>query len=255
MKLATYILLLFTFIFNQYQAQEAKQMIEMYKFKLFDEKNLKPFSSVKMTLEITTKEGKFPATLLLMEDLVYKLQMQTKEGKSTEFIDQSKYVLFSSNRKEKKQEEVNSEMHFRKKIWLNFYPFLHNRMEYPFKEIQAGMDLNGAVTAVAVSVENISPPVQELLDPSIKKYVQLLPFSEMSHSFYFDLKTREVIKIETRYLDNGREKNDVVLFGRSIRSPEGYYYPESFTTIFGEATVKSILFNPKLNSSDVELNF
>ncbi|MFN5848885.1 MAG: hypothetical protein ACK43K_10365 [Chitinophagales bacterium] len=251
-----YCVLLFSmFIFNQYWSQEAHQMISMYKMKLFDEKKLTPFLSVKMTLEISTKDGKFPATLWLMENMIYKLEMQEKNGKSIEFIDPSKYLLFSSDMKEKKQSEANSELHFRKKIWLNFYPFLHNKAESPITEVQLGMDMNGGVSVATATVDEPTKPVQEEADLSIKKYVQFLPFNDMSHSFYYDMKNSMVSKIETRYFENGIEKKEVVIYGKTLLSPQGYHYPESFTTVFGEATVKSIQFNPKINSSELEVKF
>ncbi len=255
MKLKNWVLLFSMFIFNQYRAQEARQMISMYKTKLFDEKKLARFLSVKMTLEISTKDGKFPATLWLMENKTYKLEMQEKNGKSIEFIDPSKYLLFSSERKEKKQSEANSELHLRKKIWLNFYPFLHDKAESPISEVQLGMDMNGGVSVAVATVDEPTKAVQEEVDPSIKKYIQFLPFNNMSHSFYFDIKNRMVSKIETRYFDNGIEKNEVVIYGKTILSPQGYYYSESFTTVFGEAIVKSIQFNPKINSSELDVKF
>ena len=170
MKLKYWVVLFSMFIFNQYRAQEARQMISMYKMKLFDEKKLVPFSSVKMTLEISTKDGKFPATLWLMENMIYKLEMQEKNGKSIEFIDPSKYLLFSSERKEKKQSEANSELHLRKKIWLNFYPFLHDKAESPISEVQPGMEMNGGVSVAVATVDEPTIAVQEEVDPSIKKY-------------------------------------------------------------------------------------
>jgi hypothetical protein len=179
MKLKNWVLLFSMFIFSQFQAQEARQMISMYKTKLFDEKKLSPFLSVKMTLEISTKDGKFPATLWLMENMTYKLEMQEKNGKSIEFIDPSKYLLFSSDMKEKKQSETNSEVHFRKKIWLNFYPFLHDKAESPISEVQPGMDLNGAVSVAVATVDEPSTVIQEEVDPTIKKYVQILPFNNI----------------------------------------------------------------------------
>jgi hypothetical protein len=69
------------------------------------------------------------------------------------------------------------------------------------------------------------------------------------------MKNRTVSKIETRYFDNGIEKKEVVIYGKTVLSPQGYYYSESFTTVFGEATVKFIQFNPKINSSELEVKF
>lgn len=256
MKLIICIVLTLILFAHPLHAQEASQMIQMYKFKLFDEKKLKPFSSVKMNLEITTPEGKLPATLLLMENMVYKLEVQFKKGKSIEFIDLSKYLLLSTNEKEKQHSEANTELYFRKKYLLNFYPFLHDKPEFPFQELQPGMDMSGGIAiATVATATTIAPAAEELQDPSIKKYGQFLQFNNMSHTFHFDIKEMAIVKIETKYYVDGIENNEARKYAKFKRSTEGYSYPSEFTTVFGEATVKSIQFNPKLTPSDMTVDF
>ena len=255
MKLFYWMVLSIIFCVYSIQAQEARPTIDLYKFKLFEEKRLVPFSIVKMNLEIETKEGKFPATLCLMENMVYKLEMQTKKTKSIEFVDNTKYLLLTSEADGKKHAEANSELYFRKKYLLNFYPFLHDKPEYPMKEIQLGTEMMNGVEAAVASTEPMPPPVEEVEDPAIKKFIQILLLNEVVRKFYLNIKTMEIVKLETQYYDNGSMKKELILYGKSIRSPEGYLYPSKFTTVFGEATVKSIQFNPKTTASDLKVDF
>lgn len=256
MKLFNCILLSLILFAHSLHAQEASPMVQMYKFKLFEEKKLKPFSAVKMNLEITTAEGKFPATLTLVENMAYKLEVQFKKGKSIEFIDPSKYLILSTNDKEKQHSEANTELYFRKKYLLNFYPFLHDKPEFPFQELQPGMDMSGGIAiSTAATATTIAPAVVELHDPSIKKYGQFLPYNNMSHTFHFDMKEMAIVKIETKYYVDGIENNEVRKYAKFNRSAEGYSYPSEFTTVFGEATVKSIQFNPKLTPIDMTVDF
>ena len=73
MKVAFYLLILLTTFSKKLFTQDASGIIEKYKYKLFDEKKLKPLNTVRVNLEITTEDGKFPATLLLQENMIYKL--------------------------------------------------------------------------------------------------------------------------------------------------------------------------------------
>lgn len=250
MKLSICIVLALVLFANPFHAQEAKQMIQMYKTKLFEEKNLKPFSTVKMSLEITTADGKFPATLTIMENMSYKLEVQFKKGKSIEFIDPSKYLLVPANEKEKLHSDANAELYFRRKFLLNFYPFLHNKPEFPFQELHTGMDMSGGVIVSAITAPTT---IEE--DPTIKKYSQFLQFNNMAHTFHFDMKEMNLVKIETRYYVDGMENVEVKKYAKFKQSPEGYTYPLEFTTVFGEATVKSIQFNPKLTQTDMTVDF
>ena len=110
------ILTLFSLTWLYAQAQDAQQMISKYRFKLYEEKKLKPVFTVKMELEINTPDGKFPATLWLMENMAYKLEMKEPKGNSIEYLDPTAYKLMSANGKQKEFAQASSEVHFRKKI-------------------------------------------------------------------------------------------------------------------------------------------
>lgn len=250
----TFCYLLVVFTLTTAFAQDAKDFISKHRFKLMEEKPLKPIQSVKLNLEIETKDGKFPATLWILENMIYKLEMVEPKGKSIEFIDQQSYKLISASGKEKQIGETNSELHFRKKLWLNFYPLLSSREDAPMKMLEPGMDMNGnmSITAPVLAVD--APPSEDL-DPSLKKIVQPLPFNDMAHIFLIDMKTMHLVRVETRYYQEGQEKFDKVVYGPYAKSPEGYSYPTTFTTAFGKATVKSIQFNQKLNPADLEVKF
>lgn len=236
------------------QAQEAQLMIPKYRFKLYEEKKLKPVTTVKMDLEINTPEGKFPATLWLIDNMAYKLEMKETKGKSIEHIDQSGYKLMTATGKQKENAPANSEVHFRKKIWLNFYPFLHLTSEFPTQEIRSESEIGGAVM-VATVASSVEPPKVEEQNPAEKKYMQMLGFNDMKHIFYFNMMSMSISKIVTIYYSNGEEKRDEVLFKKIVQSPEGYYYPSEFTTVFGEATVKSIQFNRTLKLGELDAGF
>jgi len=242
------ILLSLTWLFSN--AQDAKQMISRYKLKLYEEKKLKPIQTVKMTLEITTEEGKFPATMWLMEDMVYKLEMQELKGKSTEYLDLNVYKLLTASGETKVVSNANTETHFRKKIWLNFYPFLHTKDEFPITETQSEAEIAGAAVA------SIAPSSEPIVDPpNIKKYVQILGFNEMKHIYYLDMIRMIISKIVTVYYIDGVEKKDEFIFQNIVQSPEGYSYSSVFNTVFGEATVKSIQFNRAMTSRDLTAPF
>jgi hypothetical protein len=253
MKLLSCIVLSLILFTHPIHAQEAQQAINMYKFKLFHEKRLKPFNMVKMSLEISTAEGKFPATLTVIENMAYKLEVQFKKGKSIEFIDLNKYLLMSANEKEKQYSEANAELYFRKKLLLNFYPFLHDKPEFPFMEIQQGIVANSLGAVVDASTEAQAPVMPE--DPTIRKYVQFLQFNNMSHTYHLDMKEMNLVKIETRYYLDDKENIEVKKYTKFKQSAEGYSYPSEFTTVFGDATVKSIQFDPKLTSLDLNIDF
>lgn len=248
MKVAFYLLILLTTFSKKLFTQDASGIIEKYKYKLFDEKKLKPFNTVRVNLEITTEDGKFPATLLLQENMIYKLEMKGKESVSIEYIDQNQYKLLNTADKTKKIIENSPELHIRKKIWLNFYPLIHHSLEFPIQNMANGMEM------IVMPVVQ-TPEEPENINPGIKKFIQLLHINEARHVFYFDVNPMELKEIITRYNVNGEEKKDVFRFGNLKRSTEGYLYPEKFTTVFGEAVVKSIQFNPRLLPSELEIKF
>jgi hypothetical protein len=254
MKISKLVLTLITLLWYNIQAQDVQQMVSKCKYKLYEEKKLRPVNTVKMELEITTADGKFPATLWLMDNMVYKLEMKEHKGASFEFIDQNSYKLLSANGKLKEQALANTETHFRKKIWLNFYPFLNLRDEFPTKEIQSEADMGGGVS-VSIAVIGAEPPQAVPQNPGEKIYMQMLGFGDIRHVFYFNMLTMNINKINTLYYVNGEEKKDEVLYKKIVQSPEGYYYPSEFTTTFGAASVKSIQFNKLIKPEELEPNF
>jgi len=237
------------------QAQDAQQMISKYRFKLYEEKKLKPVFTVKMELEINTPDGKFPATLWLMENMAYKLEMKEPKGNSIEYLDASAYKLMSANGKQKEFAQASSEVHFRKKIWLNLYPFLHLKEEFSIQEIQSEHDLGGGVVMSAAVATSMDPPAAIEQNPAEKKYMQMLGFNDMKHIFYFNMLSMNLSKIVTIYYSNGEEKKDEVVFKKIVRSPEGFYYASEFTSVFGEASVKSIQFNRPFKPGELDANF
>lgn len=44
-------------------------------------------------------------------------------------------------------------------------------------------------------------------------------------------------------------------FQKIVQSPEGYYYASEFTSVFGEASVKSIQFNRPFKPGELDANF
>lgn len=251
MKYQKTLIVFFILFGTMVQAQEARDFITQYKFKLFEEKKIRPFSSVKLNLEITTSDGKFPATLVIMENMFYKLEMKGKNGNAVEYISPSEYKFLSIQaEKEKKHADASSDIHLRKKLWLNFYPFLHDKDDYPMRMWHEGIL---PPHLMPLTTENPAGSAEEF--PGKKRFLQLLPSNEIFHIYHLDMKSMQIEKIETSYNDQGTLKTEVFEFKDYKKSPEGYTYPSIFTTSLGEAEVKNIVFNPKLNQKDTEVDF
>lgn len=256
MKFKTIIFFCLTCAALNMLAQEYQDMVNKYRAQLMDGKNLKPVQSIKMIVDIKTPEGPMPATIWLLDNMSYKLEMKGKKGKSIEYVGQEGYKALSEDAKIKNMEPVGSELHMRKKILLHFYPFLHLIDGQPMKFIPFGEHFSGAMPQPAMAGMNPeSAPVEEAPDPSLLRYAQILPMNEMHHIFYLDIRDMQIAKIETKYMQDGVEKTEVYSYKNYMRTPEGHSYPSTFTTIFGEAKVKSIQFNPKLSFQEFETNF
>lgn len=238
--------------YSRCHAQDAMVVISKYKSKLYEEKGLKPIQSVKMILEINTPEGKLPATLRLVDNMAYKLEIQGKSMKAFEYVDLTNYKFFNSSTKTKLVVGGHTELHLRKLFLLEFYPFLNKRNEFQISEVHQDLDVTRATVEPTAEIK----PMSENQSISSKLFVQKLPINEMYHVYFFDTRLMQIVKIETKYLgEDGQPKVDFINYKDYIRSPEGYFYPATFTTTFGEATVKSIKFNEPIHPSELNVNF
>jgi len=252
MKFICKVLIIILALYAQCHAQDALAMISKYRSTLYEEKRLKPIQSVKMILEISTPEGKLPATLRLIDNMAYKLEIQGKSMKAFEYVDLINYKFFNSSTKTKIVVGGHTELHLRKLFLLEFYPFLNTRNEFQMFEVHQDLDATKATVEPAAEIKTM--PENQFIEA--KLYAQKLPISEMYHVYFLDTRLMQIVKIETKYLgEDGLPKVDSINYKNYIRSAEGYLYPSTFTTTFGEATVKSIKFNEPIHPSELNVNF
>lgn len=235
-----HLLVLFIGMFfgGKIDAQSIDQVLDKSKMVLFDQNKLKPFSSVRITVDIQTDKGKFPATILLLEGMKYKLEMTTPKGVYTRAMDMLEYSVFDPEMKISEQFQRQTPEYFSNNHLLYFYPIM------------------------GLSQRNNSESIVEFRGEAMEDnmiyttMLQRMLGSEMIKTFYYNFVNGELHKIVIAQNEIELEGNNklALLYKKYTKSKEGYIYPSTFTTPLGEATVKTIEFNAKLTEKEFNTN-